>query len=385
MCPFPGASRLFCTAALVCAGSLLSPAGLEAAGDKPHSKAMIQKSSFGKTQEGKAVEAFTLTNTKGVTAKIITYGATVTELHVPDKTGKMGDIVLGFDNIGQYEKQSPYFGAIIGRYGNRIAKGIFSLDNKTYHVPVNNGPNSLHGGLKGFDKHVWQATEKMTADGPSLTFKYTSKDGEEGYPGTLHTTVVYTLTNENVLRITYTATAEKPTVVNLTNHSYFNLAGSGDVLGYEATIRAAHYTPVDATLIPTGKIDSVVGTPLDFTTVHSIGERIAQIPADIGGYDHNFVLDSGGKTMAQAAHIHDPVSGRTVEVYTDQPGVQFYTGNFLDGTVKGKHGQVYQKHSAFCLETQHFPDSPNHANFPSTILRPGHTFHSTTEYRFSAK
>lgn len=374
------------TLSLTAAAALLTaPTQAAAAGKKPVHKTMIQHSAFGKTRDGEAVEAYVLTNAKGASAKIITFGATVTELKMPDKAGKLGDIVLGYDNIKQYETESPYFGATIGRYGNRIAKGTFKIDGKTYHVPVNNGPNSLHGGKKGFDKHIWKAVTHDSTQGPSITFTYTSKDGEEGYPGELHTKVVYTLTNDNSLRIDYTATTTKPTVVNLTNHSYFNLAGSGEVLKYEAQIMAGHYTPVDSTLIPTGQIAAVAGTPLDFTTPHAIGERIDQIPAGIGGYDHNFVLDNGGKSLALAARVHDPASGRTVEVFTDQPGVQFYTGNFLDGKAKGIGGWAYNKHEAFCLETQHYPDSPNHANFPSTILRPGHTFHSTTIYKFTAK
>jgi aldose 1-epimerase len=355
-------------------------------GEKQKGKSMIQKSAFGTTKDGAAVDLYTLTNSKGAVAKIMTFGATVTELHVPDKSGKVDDVVLGFDNIGQYETQSPYFGCAVGRYANRIAKGTFPLDGQTYNVPVNNGPNALHGGLKGFDKRIWNAQERQSKDGLSLAFTYLSKDGEEGYPGNLQTTVVYTLTNDNVLRIDYTATTDKPTVVNLTNHSYFNLAGSGDVLNHEAQLEADRFTPVDATLIPTGIIASVKGTALDFTTPHRIGENIGNIPKEVGGYDHNYVINGGGNgRIVRAARVYEPTSGRVMEVYTDQPGVQLYTGNFLDGTVTGKGGQTYNKHAAFCLETQHYPDSPNHPNFPTTVLRPGQTFRSSTEYRFSTR
>lgn len=343
----------------------------------------IKKVAWGKA-DGQPVSLYTLTNKHGMVAKITNYGGIVTELHTPDRNGQMGDVVLGFDNLAQYLKGDPYFGAIVGRFGNRIAKGTFKLDGKTYHLPINNGPNSLHGGTKGFDKRVWKATPHMTANGPALTLAYLSKNGEEGYPGDLHTTVTYTLTNDNALRIEYTATTDKDTPLNLTNHSYFNLAGSGDILDTDMTIAADRYTPVDANMIPTGKIVSVKGTPLDFTTPHKIGERIGQM-TETKGYDHNFVLNSGGGKLAFAARAHDPLTGRVMEVYTTQPGVQFYTGNFLDGTLTGKRGEVYRQHDAFCLETQHFPDSPNHPNFPSSILHPGQTYHQVTVYKFSAR
>ncbi|MDO7877074.1 aldose epimerase family protein [Hymenobacter sp. ASUV-10] len=342
--------------------------------------------SFGKTTDGAEVQLFTLANKAGMKATITNYGGIVTSLLVPDKAGQLGDVVLGYDNLTDYQKDSPYFGALIGRYGNRIAKGKFTLDGKAYQVPVNNGPNSLHGGLRGFDKRVWQATPGTSADGPTLTLTYLSKDGEEGYPGNLTTTVVYTLTNDNALRLDYTATTDKPTVVNLTNHSYFNLAHSTakDILGHIVTLNADKFTPVDNTLIPTGELKDVKGTPFDFTAPHAIGERIAQVPgAAPGGYDHNWVLNGAG--LRVAATVFEPTTGRTIEVSTDQPGLQFYSGNFLDGKQKGKGSTVYNQHYGFCMETQHFPDSPNQAKFPSTVLRPGENFHSTTIYKFGVR
>ncbi len=348
------------------------------------SAAGIAKVEFGKTQEGVPVELYILTNGRGMTAKIMTYGAIVTELIVPDRSGKPGDVILGFDDLRQYLAKHPYFGAIVGRVGNRIARGRFTLNGVEYTLATNDGPNHLHGGVKGFDRAVWKAEPSTTSDGPSLKLTYTSKDGEEGYPGNLSSTVVYTVSAKNELKIEYKATTDKATPVNLTNHMYFNLAGpgSGDVLGHEVTILADRYTPVDERLIPTGELAPVKGTPMDFTRPVAIGARIAQVK---GGYDHNYVLNSGGsKTPVLAVRVRDPKSGRLMEVLTTQPGVQFYTGNFLDGSLTGIGG-TYRKHYGFCFETQHFPDSVNHANFPTTILEPGKTYHEVTIYRFSTE
>ena len=352
----------------------------------------IAETEFGKMPDGKEVDMYTLTNAHGMKAKIITYGGIITELDVPDRNGKMGDVVLGFDNLKSYLTSSPYFGALIGRVANRIAKGRFKLDGKEYKLFVNNGPNSLHGGQKGFDKVVWQAEPVETKDGPALRLTYHSKNGEEGYPGDLTVHVTYTVTNENALRIDYSATTDKLTPLNLTNHTYFNLGGpgSGNILDEIVMIAADKYTPVDATMIPTGEIKSVKGTPLDFTKPTAIGARINELKPDAasanpGGYDHNYVLRGGAKEPALAVRVHDPKTGRTMEVYTTEPGLQFYTGNFLDGTLKGKNGVVYKQHQAFCMEADHFPDSVNHSNFPDTVLEPGKTYTQTTVYKFSAK
>ena len=351
--------------------------------------AMPTSASFGKTPDGTEVQLFTLTNKQGAKAAITNYGGTLVSLMVPDKDGKMGDVVLGFDNVDGYagpafRKANPYIGALIGRYGNRIKNGKFTIDGKAYQVGVNNGPNSLHGGKVGFDQKIWEAQPGTSSDGSTLTLKYLSKDGEEGYPGNLQVTVVYTLTDNNALKIDYTATTDKATPVNLTNHAYFNLSHgvSKDILAHEVTLPADRYTVVDATLIPTGELKPVKGTPFDFTTPHAIGERIAQVP---GGYDHNWVLNGSGEGQHAAATVYDPASGRTLEVTTDQPGIQFYTGNFLDGSLKGKGGTVYGLHGGFCLETQHFPDSPNQSKFPNTILKPGETLHSTSVYTFGVR
>ena len=349
---------------------------------------------FGKTKEGVEAQLFTLTNAHGLKATITNFGGTLTSLLVPDKNGKMGDVVLGFDDLAGYTsdlylQENPYFGALIGRYGNRIAKGRFTLDGKQYQLPINNAPNSLHGGTTGFNRRLWTATPGTSADGPTLTLKYLSKDGEEGYPGNLSVTVVYTLTNTDALRIAYSATTDQPTVLNLTNHSYFNLnyGQDQDILGHELTLNADRFTPVDNTLIPTGKLAAVAGTPMDFRQPHAIGERLKQVPgAAPGGYDHNWVLADKLRAAPElAATVYEPTTGRTMQVYTDQPGVQFYSGNFLKGNLKGKGGVAYPQHYAFCLETQHFPDSPNEPAFPSTVLRPGETFHSVTEYRFGVR
>ena len=368
------------------AATTTAPADSAATGTS--ASAMPTSASFGKTADGTEIQLFTLTNTRGMKATISTYGGTLTSLLVPDKTGKLSDVVLGFDQAEGYlspefKKANPYFGALIGRYGNRIAKGKFTLDGQAYQVRVNNNGNSLHGGNVGFNQKIWTAKPGTSADGQALTLTYLSKDGEEGYPGNLHVTVTYTLTSDNALKIDYRATTDKATPVNLTNHTYFNLAlgQRQDILAHQVTILADRYTVVNEQLIPTGELRPVEGTPFDFTTPHAIGERIAQVP---GGYDHNWVLN---QTTGQhsAATVYEPTTGRTMQVTTDQPGVQFYTGNFLDGSLKGKAGVVYGKHAGFCLETQHFPDSPNQPTFPSTILKPGDTYHTTTSYTFGVR
>ncbi len=347
----------------------------------------VQSASFGTTADGKAVEIYTLTNSNGLVAKVTTYGATLTEMHIPDKQGVMGDVVLGFDNLKQYETQSPYFGAIIGRYANRIANGKFTLDGKEYKLFINNGTTSLHGGKKGFDKVVWKAAPEPSLAGPAVRFTYLSPDGEEGYPGNLNVTVIYTLTNQNELKIDYSATTDHDTVVNLTNHSYWNLSAekSATILDEVMMIDADRFTPFDKDQIPTGKIDSVKGTALDFRTPTAIGARLSGTPSRTpAGYDDNYALSNNGQ-LALAARASDPGSGRVLEVFTTEPGMQFYTGNFLDGKVTGKGGVVYPQHGAFCLEAEHYPDSPNHPNFPTTTLHPGETFHQVTVYRFDTK
>jgi aldose 1-epimerase len=345
-------------------------------------RSSVQRSAFGKLPEGTAVELYTLTNANGLIAKVTTYGAIITEVHVPDRQGESGDIVLGFDNLEQYLSKHPYFGATVGRVANRIAKGRFTLDDQNYALAINNGPNHLHGGLKGFDKMVWQAEPQA---GAAVKFSYTSPDGEEGYPGTLAVAVTMALTDANELRLDYTATTDKPTPVNLTNHSYFNLASEGNVLDHEMMIAADHYTPSDRALIPTGEIKPVKGTPMDFTTPQPIGSRFSQLHTKPIGYDDNYVLNAGEKGLALAGRVYEPRSGRVMEVHTTQPGVQFYTANFLNGSLTGKRGVVYQQHGAFCLETQHYPDSVNQPAFPSVILRPGQTYRQTTVHKFSTQ
>ncbi len=344
---------------------------------------------FGKSPDGQPVQIYTLTNSQGMEARITNFGGIVVSLKTPDRNGNLADIVLGHDSVEKYAG-SPYFGALIGRYGNRIANGQFTLNGETYELPKNNGPNSLHGGVKGFDKVVWTAEPVNGPDGPGLSLTYVSADGEEGYPGTLTAKVVYTLTNDDALRIEYEATTDKPTVVNLTNHSYFNFkdAGATDILGHVMMINADRYTPVDATLIPTGELAPVEGTPFDFREPTAIGARIEQDNEQLKfglGYDHNFVINRSAEGLGLAARVVEPTTGRRMEVLTTEPGIQFYSGNFLDGTITGKGGTVYQKRSGFCLETQHFPDSPNQENFPSTVLEPGQTYSTTTVYRFSAE
>jgi aldose 1-epimerase len=352
-------------------------------------KPTVSRAPFGQMPDGTAVESFTLRNAHGIEVKAITYGGIIVSLRVPDRAGKLDDVVLGYDDLAGYLRQSPYFGAIVGRYGNRIAKGRFTLDGKTYTLATNNGPNHLHGGVKGFDKVVWKGEPASTGDAASVTFRYTSPDGEEGYPGALSARVTYTLTDRDELRFEYAATSDKPTIVNLTQHSYFNLAGAGhDILGHELTLDADRFTPVDATLIPTGKLASVSGTPFDFRKPTAIGARIGQDDEQLrhgGGYDHNFVLNRNGDGLVHAARLVDPRSGRALDIQTTEPGVQFYTGNFLDGTITGKGGVVYKKRGALCLETQHFPDSPNQPTFPSTVLRPGQEYRSTTTLTFGVK
>ncbi len=346
-------------------------------------KMSIKKQAFGKTADGKSVDSYTLTNANGLKAEIITYGGIVTSLQVPDRNGNFADIVLGCDSPDDYAKSGTYFGALIGRFGNRIAKGKFTLDGVEFKLATNNGPNHLHGGVKGFDKVIWNAEPMQTNEGPALKLTYQSRDGEEGYPGNLSCTVVYTLTNNNALKISYEAKTDKATIVNLTHHSYFNLAGynSGDILGHTLQIFADHFTPVDKTLIPTGEIKAVKGTPWDFTKPMTIGSRIKDVE---GGYDHNYVLNSSDGSLALAASVYEPKTGRVLEVFTTEPGLQFYSGNFLDGSVKGK-GAVYKKHDGFCLEAQHFPDSPNEPNFPSVVLRPGEKYTQLTVYKFSTR
>ena len=348
----------------------------------------IKKQAFGVTQGQQPVELYTLTNASGVEARIMTYGGTVVSLKVPDRQGRLADVVLGYETLEGYLKNSPYFGAIIGRYGNRIGKGTFSLNGKQYTLSKNNGENTLHGGIKGFGTVVWKAKEVKSKDGVGLELTYLSKDGEEGFPGNLSVTVVYTLTNQNELKIEYSATTDKTTVVNLTNHSYFNLAGEGSILKHELMINASRFTPVDAGLIPTGELRSVKGTPMDFTQLAVIGTRIDQQDEQLTfgrGYDHNWVLNNATGKLALAARAYEPVSGRVMEVLTTEPGIQFYSGNFLDGSITGKGGQVFGQRYGFCLETQHFPDSPNKPGFPSTVLKPGQKYETTTIYKFSVK
>jgi aldose 1-epimerase len=342
----------------------------------------IVRSSFGRLADGSAVHLYTLTNRAGLTAKITNFGATITELHVPDRKGRLGDVVFGFDSLGGYLQKHPYVGSTCGRVANRIAAGRFALDGKGHKLAVNNGPNHLHGGIKGFDKVLWKAA---ILKGPALKLTYVSPDGDEGYPGRLTASVVFTLAKSNELRIDYAARTTKATPVCLTNHSYFNLAGSGDILGHELTLAAPFYTPSDPTLIPTGEIRSVRGTPLDFTETHAIGSRFAELGGDPTGYDHNFVVENGGQSLALAARVREPGSGRVLEVLTTEPGVQFYTSNFLDGTLTGKGGMVYGRHTGFCLETQHHPNSINLPHFPSPVLRPGRTLGSTTIFRFKTQ
>jgi len=350
----------------------------------------IKKEPFGNMVDGTPVDLYTLANANGVEIKLSNYGGIVVSLMVPDRNGAFEDVVLGFDTLEEYVEKSPYFGCIAGRYANRIAKGRFTLDGVEYTLAQNDGENHLHGGIKGFDKVVWGAEEVKGDDAVGLEFTYLSKDGEEGYPGNLSVKVVYSLTNDDELRIEYFATTDGATVVNLTNHSYFDLAGgmSGDILDHGLMIHADRFTPIDETLIPTGELRSVQGTPLDFCQAVAIGARIEQDDDQLcfgNGYDHNWVLNKPAGSLALAARVHEPATGRVLEVYTTEPGIQFYAGNFLDGSIAGKGGRVYKRRCGFCLETQHFPDSPNQPGFPSTVLRPGEEYAQTTVYRFSAR
>ncbi len=350
----------------------------------------VKKSNFGVTSEGDSVFAYTLKNANKVSMTVLNYGGVIQSIKTPDKNGKMGDVLLGFDNIKDYQEYSPYFGALIGRFGNRIGKGTFTLNDSTYHVPINDGPNSLHGGKKGFDKRIWQVDPFVTDSTEGLHLHYLSKDGEEGYPGNLDVKVTYTLNNDNELRIDYEATTDKPTVLNLTNHSYFNLRGGKDSINdYQLMIDADHFLPVDSTLIPTGEEKAVAGTALDFRNPTEIGSHINDTAQQLqlvgGGYDFCWVLNKPDELDRNAVSVYDPKTGRTLDVYTTEPGIQFYSGNFLEGSFEGKGGIAYPKHSAIVLETEHFPDSPNQPDFPSTVLKPGETFHSTTIYKFGVK
>jgi aldose 1-epimerase len=340
---------------------------------------------FGRTPEGQLVTVYTITNKNGMSVSIMNYGATIVKILAPDRNGKLDDVVLGFDKFSSYPKLSPYFGATVGRYANRIAKGQFQLGKTLYQLPINNGPNSLHGGLRGFDKRMWKV-EPVESDIPALRFSRLSSDGEEGYPGNLFVSVTFSLNDDNELRISYEATTDKPTIINLSNHSYFNLAGGGTIRNHVLTLHADAFTPVDATLIPTGEIKKVAGTPWDFRTPTPIGLHLKETGGNPIGYDHNFVLNKGILSdWSLAAEIYDPKSGRTLKISTDQPGIQFYSGNFLDGTLIGAGGNVYRQYDAIVLETQHFPDSPNHDNFPSTVLTPGETYKTSTVYAFGVK
>lgn len=355
----------------------------------PTTRTSITRAPYGVTRDGQPVEVFTLRNANGVEARIINYGGTVLSLKVPDRDGRFGDVVLGFDTLSDYETKSPYFGCLIGRYGNRIAGGRFTLNEVTYQLATNDGPNHLHGGIKGFDKRVWKVERaEVTPRGPQLELSYLSPDGEEGYPGNLHITATYTLTRDNALRLDYRATTDKDTIVNLTQHSYFNLAGHGDILGHIVYLNADRFTPVDATLIPTGELRPVDGTPFDFRRPTAIGARIQQDDEQLRygrGYDHNWVINKKPGELALHARVLEPTTGRVLEVLSTEPGLQFYSGNFLDGTLKGKYGQVYEHRSGFCMEPQHFPDSPNKPQFPSVVLKPGQEYRNTIIYRFSVQ
>ena len=358
---------------------------------QPKMTALISETDFGKTPDGQNTTLYTLRNSQGMEVKITNYGGIITHWTAPDKNGTFEDVVLGYDTLGGYVVESPYFGALVGRYGNRIAKGKFTLDGRTHTLAVNNGENHLHGGLKGFDKVVWK-TDKVEKNGQvGLKMYYESKDGEEGYPGNLKVTVNYLLKNDNSLQIDYEATTDKATPVNLTNHTYFNLSGSTktNILNHQLQLDASHFLPVDTGLIPTGELQSVKNTPFDFTKLGTIGKRIndstdVQIKRG-GGYDHCWVLDNNTDTLKHFATVYEPTSGRLMEGFTTEPATQFYTSNFLTGTAIGKHGITYSKHYGLCLETQHYPDSPNQPKFPNTILRPNQKYSSTTVYRFGVK
>jgi aldose 1-epimerase len=356
-------------------------------GQTAPSKAGVQSQPFGSV-DGRAITLYTLTNSHGMEVRAMNYGGIIVSIRVPDRNGQFADVVLGHESVEGYRPNPPYFGAIVGRYANRIANGTFKLDGETYSLPKNDGPNTLHGGTTGFDKVVWDAEPLKGRSG--VAFSYFSQNGQDGFPGNLRVKVTYTLTNANALEIDYEATTDKATPINLSNHSYFNLKGegNGDILDHEIMINADRFTPVDKNLIPTGELRPVKGTPFDFTQPTKIGARIDDNYDQLvlgHGYDHNFVINRNGGGLVLAARVYEPTTGRTLEVSTTQPGVQFYTGNFLDGTITGKQGHVYKRRYGFCLETQHFPDSPNHPSFPNTILRPGETFREKTVFKFSAK
>ena len=340
---------------------------------------------FGRTPENQLVRVYTLTNKNGLSVSVMDYGATIVKILAPDRSGKLDDVVLGFDKFSPYLHQIAHLGGTIGRYGNRITKGQFSIGRSVFQLPLNNGPNSLHGGFRGFDRRMWKV-EPVESDIPAVRFSRLSPDGEEGYPGNLFVSVTFSLSDDNELRISYEATTDKTTIINLTNHTYFNLAGGGAILDHLLTLHADAYTPVDDALLPTGEIKSVDGTPWDFLNPTPMGLHLKEAGSKPVGFDHNFVLNKGWfSDWSVAAEVDEPKSGRTLTVSTDQPGIQFYTGNFLDGTMTGDGGNVYLQYSGFCLETQHFPDSPNHANFPSTFLVPGDTYKTSTVYAFGIK
>ena len=353
-------------------------------------KVRLTQAPYGRTPGGQVVDLITLRNGHGIEMTVLTYGGVIATLRTPDKSGALDDIVLGFDDLQSYLDKSRYFGCLIGRYGNRIAKGKFTLDGQTYTLATNNGVNHLHGGNVGWDKVVWASEPFQRGDGVGTVLTYTSKDGEEGYPGTVKAKVTYTLTEDDRLVVDYEATTDKTTIINLTQHSYFNLGGArtADILGHELKLHAGHYTPVDATLIPTGEIATVEGTPFDFRSSTAIGARIDAKNEQITrgkGYDHNFVLTRSGAGLAEAADVYEPTTGRTMTIATTEPGIQFYSGNFLDGSVTGKGGRVIPHRSGFCLETQHYPDSPNQPKFPSTTLKPGDVYKSQTVFRFGTR
>jgi aldose 1-epimerase len=372
------------TALLTLFCALFVVAMLTHAQSKP-AKAKVEKNMFGKLDDGTAVEIFTLTNAHGSVAKVITYGATLTELWVPDRAGKTADVVLGFDELKGYLGKEPWFGATVGRVANRIAKGKFTLDGKEYSLEINDPPNNLHSGQHDLSYVVWKGEALKESHGAAVRFSYSSPDGDEGFPGNVAVSVTYTLTDDNELQLHYRATTDKNTPINMTNHSYFNLSGGKDILDHVLYLNADRYTPVDSTLIPTGEIVTVKGTPLDFTKPTPIGARIAEMKGTPGGYDHNLVLNGDMGKLRIAARVSDPESGRQMEVWTVEPGIQFYSGNFLDGTITGKEGVVYGQHKALALETQHFPDSVNQPKFPSIILHPGSVYQTETIYKFSAK
>ena len=370
---------------LVTVFSTILSGGSAAGADKPTMN--IQNNAVGKAENGSIIHEFTLTNDSGMRIKLLSYGATLTSVETPDKNGKLANITLGFDDPAGYHQRHPYFGSTVGRYGNRIAKGKFTLDGKQYTLATNNGDNHLHGGVKGFDAVNWGFEEVKSADSVGVKFNYTSPDGDEGYPGTLKTQVTYTLTNDNEIKIDYLATTDKPTVVNLTNHAYWNLGGqgSGTILNHELTLHADKWIPTDAGSIPTGELAPVKGTAMDFTSPHKIGERIDELkkpPHATKGYDNCWVLKNQSGKLELAAKVKEPTSGRVMEIYTTEPGIQLYCGNFLDGS---KEGAGFKQHDAFCLETQHYPDSPNQPKFPSTVLKPGETYKSQTVHKFSVE